>query len=534
MPGQRHSTSSFSFTSSTTSERPKPEDPSSYKCSCGTGDGSGDYIQCDNENCELSWYHWECVQVTEAPAGTWLCPSCSPSAAFYIKQLVTKRSASPITPKIEMTDEAAGLKTIKQNSKPKSVLEMKEKDVAKKGVAVKKRGKEKTKPKWIGWAELSSDGEQEFKEKVDAQWDVEDHLVRKRRRGSKAMIQETGFSPRVLRARPRPEQQINKRARDKHEDESEDEGEDKAAESDVSIYQESERTSVHTSTESDESNESSYEEKEAISVHTSTGSEESSYQEYEAVSVHMSTGSEESQGSLYQEDPQDAPVRRGASLIFISSDDSEDSEEAPVRQRAPVIYISSDDSNDSDDTMDVDQEPTSIETNSPDELSGHPSSGSKRPSDPGQATSASETNNEEITRQPETKDPANSTDIEYEDAMEYQEEERSDPPTGPESIDETDPSSSGSIHTPTNAPHGRERVDPQGPGPAPGTTRSTGTSGVSPILILEASLPATGHEDAMDVDADDDDDGVNPYRRQGNRWGEFPESAIRSTLPRLA
>ena len=371
--------------------------------------------------------------MTEAPAGTWLCPSCSPSAAFYVKQLATKRAASPVVPKIEMTDEAVGSKTRKQEQKP--VLETnKEKGVAKKGVAVKKRAETKPKPKWIGWVELSSDGEQEFKKKVNAQWDVEDDLVGKPRRGSRAIIQETELSPRALRARSRPEQQINKRARD----EDEDEGEDREAESDE---------------------------------------------------------------SLHQENPQDTPIhQRASSPVNISSNDSEDSEEAPVRRRAPVIYISSNDSNDSEDTMDVDQEPTSIETHS---------------------------SNEDPARQPETEDTEDPTDMEYEDAMEYQDEEpQANPPAGPEYMDDAHPSS-GSIHNPTNALHGREVAGSQSPPP-------------------ESSLPAIGDEDAMDVRADDDgvqevllasnptvDDFSLRYQRQDNRWGEFHESAIRSTLPRL-
>ena len=405
-----------------------------------------------------------------------------------------------------MTDEAASSKTTKQKQKQKPMLEIKEKDVAKKGVAFKKRGEKKPKPKWRGWVELSSDSEQEFKKKVDAQWDVEDDLVGKPRRGSRAMTQETELSPRALRARSRPEQQINKRARDEHEDECEDEGEDREAESDVSIYQDDEDTSVPTSAGSEESSESIYQEKEDTSVHTSAESKES-------------------EESLDQENPQDAPVRRSVSLINISSDDAEYSEEAPVRRRASVIYISSDDSSDSGDTMDVDQEPITIEINSSDELS---------------AKLASESNNTEKASQPEAED---STDMEYEDALEYQDEEpkasRSDPSAGPESLDDAHSS-------PTNAPHSNETADSQGPPPsepAPATiTLSTGTWGVSPIL--KASLPATVYEDAMDIHTDDDVqepllatnptvDHENPYKHQNNRWGEFPESAIRSTLPRL-
>ena len=184
--------------------------------------------------------------MTEAPAGTWLCPSCSPSAAFYIEQLVTKRAASPVVPK-----EAAGSATGKQK-KQKPVSAMKERVVAKKGVAVKKSGAQKPKPKWKGWMELSSDHEQEFKKNVNAQWDVEADVVGRRRRGSRAVVQESELNSRALRARFRSEQEMNKAAHD--EDEDEDEGEE--AESDEYIYQDEEDTSVHTSAESEESEKS--------------------------------------------------------------------------------------------------------------------------------------------------------------------------------------------------------------------------------------------------------------------------------------
>ena len=498
MSGQHKSVSPFSSNSSTTSGRSKPEDSDSYKCSCGTGDGSGDYIQCDNEKCKLSWYHWGCVQVTEAPVGTWLCPSCSPSAAFYIKQLVTKRAASPVVPKVEMMDEAAGSKPRKQRQK--SVLEIKEKDVAKKGVALKKHGgeKPKPKPKWKGWVELSSDGEQDFKEKVDAQWDVEDDLAGKRRRDSKAVAKETKLSPRVLRARSRSEQDINKRA--EHEQEVVEEEEVQEA------------------------------------------------------------GSGE---SLYQEDPPGAP------LVPMSSNDSEDSEEPPVvRRRGRVVYISSSDSN-SDDIMDLDQPPTTIETDSSNELSDPPSSSDTSDSsdssdssdtmDLDESPTNTETNSPDSlfdppsssSREAKTEDTEDPTDMEYEDTLEYQGDEepkassRIDPPTGPEdsSTNDAEPPSPGSLSTPTNTSHDREMADSQNRSPA--ETSPIANNGVSPD-ILESSSPALGHEDAMDIRADDDVqefqasitatpivDYASLYENTRNSWGGFPESAIRSTLPRL-
>ena len=31
---------------------------------------------CDHEECALEWFHYECVGLTAAPVGEWLCPDC--------------------------------------------------------------------------------------------------------------------------------------------------------------------------------------------------------------------------------------------------------------------------------------------------------------------------------------------------------------------------------------------------------------------------------------------------------------------------
>lgn len=36
----------------------------------------GEMVGCDNDNCELQWFHYKCVGVTEEPKGEWLCPNC--------------------------------------------------------------------------------------------------------------------------------------------------------------------------------------------------------------------------------------------------------------------------------------------------------------------------------------------------------------------------------------------------------------------------------------------------------------------------
>ena len=315
--------------------------------------------------------------MTEVPAGTWLCPSCSPSAVFYVKQLVKKQATQPLVPEVEKTDEAPTSKTTKQASK--SVMGTKKKEVAKKGVAVKKPAEKKPKPKWVGWVELSSDGEEDFNNKVDAQWSVEDDVVGKRRRSSKAVAEENEPSSRGLRTRSKPQQRVSEQVHDEENDE--DEGIVEEVDSEESIYQEKESTFLN--------------------------------------------GREESEEFL----------------------DQEDEEEAPPRTKSSVIYISTYDSEDSEDIMEVAQRPNN--TDNPTSVSTPPESA-----------------------------PAN---------------------------------------------------------------KSTGTSGVSPIL--EASVSAIQDQDAMDDDTHNDVeelltapivDFATIYKRQGNCWGEFPESAVRSTLPRLA
>lgn len=37
----------------------------------------GDMVGCDNENCEVEWYHYPCVNLTRPPKNKWLCPTCT-------------------------------------------------------------------------------------------------------------------------------------------------------------------------------------------------------------------------------------------------------------------------------------------------------------------------------------------------------------------------------------------------------------------------------------------------------------------------
>lgn len=36
----------------------------------------GGMVACDNEDCEIQWFHFGCVGLTEEPPGKWYCPEC--------------------------------------------------------------------------------------------------------------------------------------------------------------------------------------------------------------------------------------------------------------------------------------------------------------------------------------------------------------------------------------------------------------------------------------------------------------------------
>mmetsp|Transcript_27836 Transcript_27836/g.39224 ORF Transcript_27836/g.39224 Transcript_27836/m.39224 type:complete len:222 (+) Transcript_27836:66-731(+) len=37
----------------------------------------GEMVGCDNPDCKIEWFHFECVGLTAPPKGKWLCPDCS-------------------------------------------------------------------------------------------------------------------------------------------------------------------------------------------------------------------------------------------------------------------------------------------------------------------------------------------------------------------------------------------------------------------------------------------------------------------------
>ncbi|RKP14172.1 plan Homeodomain finger of tumor Supressor Ing4 [Piptocephalis cylindrospora] len=36
----------------------------------------GEMVGCDGEDCEIEWFHYECVGLTTKPKGDWYCPDC--------------------------------------------------------------------------------------------------------------------------------------------------------------------------------------------------------------------------------------------------------------------------------------------------------------------------------------------------------------------------------------------------------------------------------------------------------------------------
>lgn len=37
----------------------------------------GQMVMCDNKNCLIEWFHFQCVGLTTKPRGKWYCESCS-------------------------------------------------------------------------------------------------------------------------------------------------------------------------------------------------------------------------------------------------------------------------------------------------------------------------------------------------------------------------------------------------------------------------------------------------------------------------
>lgn len=64
--------------SSSSSSQPKTsqrESPEPTYCVCHQV-SYGDMICCDNDACEIEWFHFQCVSLATKPKGKWYCPNC--------------------------------------------------------------------------------------------------------------------------------------------------------------------------------------------------------------------------------------------------------------------------------------------------------------------------------------------------------------------------------------------------------------------------------------------------------------------------
>lgn len=47
-------------------------------CTCQQHIEDSELIGCDNEQCNIQWFHMVCLNLEQAPEGNWLCPTCQP------------------------------------------------------------------------------------------------------------------------------------------------------------------------------------------------------------------------------------------------------------------------------------------------------------------------------------------------------------------------------------------------------------------------------------------------------------------------
>lgn len=72
--------SSSSQPKSSTREEPEP----TY-CICHQV-SYGDMICCDNDGCDIEWFHFQCVALASKPKGKWYCPNCRGDRSNQLKK----------------------------------------------------------------------------------------------------------------------------------------------------------------------------------------------------------------------------------------------------------------------------------------------------------------------------------------------------------------------------------------------------------------------------------------------------------------
>ena len=407
--------------------------------------------------------------MTDEVVGTWLCPGCSPNATFYIKQLVKRRVAPPHVTLSEKMAKGTPSRTQEQEQtsqnkgivrkgvavkKPapslptrlsravnshhfeeESAPAAKKRLVVKKGVAVTKPTAESAKPKWVGWVELPSDEEEEYKKNVEAKFWTEDAVKGKRTRSSKTTARENENGTRRLRTRSRPVENISKMV----------------------------------ATDSDS---------------------------WSHVDFSSSDSSSSSDGNYKEQEEQDASIQT-----------------KPSRRRAPATEETSNDHEDLEDSEDTMDTPARSEESNFDELY-------------------------DVSDAEEERDVSPTSDVL---PMEVEEDQGQN--------------GSNNISNYSEYPNDNDESAPTKDLSRPSRVRrmvvDSSSSSSSAEPISPAGLSATSpeapasplSEDSMDVDEDEGDEknedgndqgwglGTVLYQRQGDCWGEYPESAVRSTLP---
>lgn len=81
-------------TTSSAENTSMPETSDSYYCYC-RGPDEGEMIGCDNPQCPIQWFHFECLEITTALFGKWYCPDCI--SMSELKQSKKRKCTTQVT-----------------------------------------------------------------------------------------------------------------------------------------------------------------------------------------------------------------------------------------------------------------------------------------------------------------------------------------------------------------------------------------------------------------------------------------------------
>jgi len=77
------------FTVSAASASRSIDDQPTY-CSCH-GPEQDTMIACGNPNCQIEWFHLECLHLNIVPSDKWHCPDCHKLLQFFVNQSKSKK-----------------------------------------------------------------------------------------------------------------------------------------------------------------------------------------------------------------------------------------------------------------------------------------------------------------------------------------------------------------------------------------------------------------------------------------------------------